>query len=124
MKKARLARAFFCQVYLKQQLPIADIDPSFLLEARTLEVRDLLEAQTFMQRDARVVRQRDAADHRLHSARNVADLDGSIRFYTELFAAQPSVRKSDYAKWMLEDPRVNFAISTGSVSKVMQVVAT
>lgn len=33
-------------------------------------------------------------------------------FYTALFAAEPTVLKSDYAKWMLEDPRVNFAIST------------
>ena len=39
---------------------------------------------------------------------NVAD---SIRFYRTLFAAEPTVVKSDYAKWMLEDPRVNFAIS-------------
>ena len=35
----------------------------------------------------------------------------SIRFYSTLFAAEPTVRKVDYAKWMLEDPRVNFAIS-------------
>src|SRR5262249_38673156 len=41
------------------------------------------------------------------------DLEQSIRFYATLFAAQPTVRKSDYAKWMLEDPRINFAISTG-----------
>jgi hypothetical protein len=34
-----------------------------------------------------------------------------VRFYTRLFAADPTVRKSDYAKWMLDDPRVNFAIS-------------
>ena len=39
------------------------------------------------------------------------DLDESVRFYSNLFAAQPTVRKGDYAKWMLEDPRVNFAIS-------------
>ena len=49
--------------------------------------------------------------NRFHVHLNVADLDGSIRFYTELFAAAPSVVKNDYAKWMLEDPRVNFAIS-------------
>jgi hypothetical protein len=41
----------------------------------------------------------------------VHDLQQSIRFYSALFAAQPSVAKDDYAKWMLEDPRVNFAIS-------------
>ena len=50
--------------------------------------------------------------NRFHVHLNVADLDGSIRFYTQLFAAAPSVVKNDYAKWMLEDPRVNFAIST------------
>ena len=49
--------------------------------------------------------------NRFHVHLNVADLDASIRFYTELFAADPTVRKPDYAKWMLEDPRLNFAIS-------------
>ena len=50
--------------------------------------------------------------NRFHVHLNVADLATSVRFYTELFAAEPSVRKDDYAKWMLEDPRVNFAISS------------
>lgn len=49
---------------------------------------------------------------RLHVHMAVGDLDQSIRFYSTLFAAPPTVRKDDYAKWMLEDPRVNFAIST------------
>ncbi len=48
---------------------------------------------------------------RLHVHVGVSDLDRSIRFYSALFAAEPTVRKSDYAKWMLDDPRVNFAIS-------------
>lgn len=48
---------------------------------------------------------------RLHVHVGVADLDRSIQFYSNLFAAEPSVVKPDYAKWMLEDPRVNFAIS-------------
>lgn len=48
---------------------------------------------------------------RLHLHVSVADLDQSIAFYKTLFNASPSVVKSDYAKWMLEDPRVNFAIS-------------
>ena len=48
---------------------------------------------------------------RLHVHVTVADLDQSVRFYSTLFAAQPTVLKDDYAKWMLEDPRVNFAIS-------------
>ena len=48
---------------------------------------------------------------RLHVHVAVADLDQSIGFYATLFAAPPTVRKPDYAKWKLEDPRVNFAIS-------------
>jgi catechol 2,3-dioxygenase-like lactoylglutathione lyase family enzyme len=47
---------------------------------------------------------------RLHVHVSVRDLAESVRF-SELFGAQPTVRKNDYAKWMLEDPRVNFAIS-------------
>ena len=49
---------------------------------------------------------------RFHVHVGVHDLEQSVRFYTALFAAQPTVRKEDYAKWMLEDPRINFAIST------------
>jgi catechol 2,3-dioxygenase-like lactoylglutathione lyase family enzyme len=49
---------------------------------------------------------------RLHVHVAVGDLPQSIRFYSALFAAQPGVVKADYAKWMLDDPRVNFAIST------------
>ena len=48
---------------------------------------------------------------RFHVHVAVADLDGSIRFYSSLFGAQPVIAKDDYAKWMLDDPRVNFAIS-------------
>ena len=51
---------------------------------------------------------------RLHVHVAVHDLQQSIRFYSALFAAEPAVKKDDYAKWMLEDPRVNFAISTRS----------
>src|SRR5262247_1055485 len=49
---------------------------------------------------------------RMHVHVAVADLEQSIGFYSALFATRPSVIKSDYAKWMLDDPRVNFAIST------------
>lgn len=49
---------------------------------------------------------------RLHVHVAVHDLQQSIRFYSALFAAQPTVLKDDYAKWQLDDPRVNFAIST------------
>jgi catechol 2,3-dioxygenase-like lactoylglutathione lyase family enzyme len=48
---------------------------------------------------------------RLHVHVSVDDLAQSIRFYSTLFAAEPTVVKDDYAKWMLDDPRVNFAIS-------------
>ena len=48
---------------------------------------------------------------RLHVSLAVKDLDQSVRFYSTLFAAAPTVLKQDYAKWMLDDPRVNFAIS-------------
>jgi hypothetical protein len=49
---------------------------------------------------------------RFHVHVGVANLDKSISFYSSLFAAPPTVRKDDYAKWMIEDPRINFAIST------------
>ena len=49
---------------------------------------------------------------RLHVHVSVDDLAQSIRFYSTLFAAEPTVVKDDYAKWMLDDPRANFAIST------------
>jgi len=49
---------------------------------------------------------------RLHVHVMVDDLDRSIAFYSVLFAAEPTVVKDDYAKWMLDDPRVNFAISS------------
>jgi catechol 2,3-dioxygenase-like lactoylglutathione lyase family enzyme len=51
--------------------------------------------------------------NRFHVHIHVADLDRNIRFYTQLFGTEPAVVKTDYAKWMLDDPRVNFAISTG-----------
>jgi catechol 2,3-dioxygenase-like lactoylglutathione lyase family enzyme len=51
--------------------------------------------------------------NRFHVHIHVADLDRNIRFYTQLFGAEPAVTKTDYAKWMLDDPHVNFAISTG-----------
>ena len=48
---------------------------------------------------------------RLHVHVAVGDLEESIRFYATLFDSEPTVRHADYAKWMLDDPRVNFAIS-------------
>ena len=49
---------------------------------------------------------------RFHVHLHVDDLDRSIAFYSRLFAAEPARVEADYAKWMLEDPRLNFAIST------------
>ena len=49
---------------------------------------------------------------RFHVHAHVEDLQASIAFYSRLFAAEPTRVESDYAKWMLEDPRINFAIST------------
>lgn len=48
---------------------------------------------------------------RFHVHLAVASLNDSLRFYTALFGQEPTVLKDDYAKWMLEDPRINFAIS-------------
>jgi catechol 2,3-dioxygenase-like lactoylglutathione lyase family enzyme len=48
---------------------------------------------------------------RLHVHVAVESIEESVKFYSGLFGGQPSVRKDDYAKWMLDDPRVNFAIS-------------
>jgi catechol 2,3-dioxygenase-like lactoylglutathione lyase family enzyme len=50
---------------------------------------------------------------RLHVHVGVTDLGQSIAFYTALFGSPPTLTKPDYAKWMLDDPRVNFAISQG-----------
>jgi catechol 2,3-dioxygenase-like lactoylglutathione lyase family enzyme len=49
---------------------------------------------------------------RFHVHAHVQDLQASIAFYSRMFATEPTRVESDYAKWMLEDPRINFAIST------------
>ena len=49
---------------------------------------------------------------RFHVHVAVADLDANVRFYSTVFGVSPAVLKDDYAKWMLDDPRVNFAISS------------
>jgi hypothetical protein len=52
---------------------------------------------------------------RFHVHVAVDDLAGSRAFYTRLFGAEPAVVRHDYAKWMIEDPRLNFAISTSTI---------
>ncbi|MGH8129644.1 MAG: VOC family protein, partial [Steroidobacteraceae bacterium] len=49
---------------------------------------------------------------RFHVHVAVADLDGSRAFYTRLFGAEPAIVRHDYVKWLVDDPRINFAIST------------
>ena len=49
---------------------------------------------------------------RFHVHAHVNDLKASVAFYSKLFAAEPTRLESDYAKWMIEDPRINFAISS------------
>jgi catechol 2,3-dioxygenase-like lactoylglutathione lyase family enzyme len=53
---------------------------------------------------------------RFHAHVRVDDLASSVRFYSTLFGTEPAVLKADYAKWMLDDPRVNFAITAGSTA--------
>jgi hypothetical protein len=48
---------------------------------------------------------------RMHIHVSVENLDQSVRFYSALFASEPTLMKPDHAKWMLDDPRVNFAVS-------------
>ncbi len=54
---------------------------------------------------------------RMHVHVGVDDLAASTRFYSALFGAAPTVTKPDYAKWMLDDPHLNFAISAGHASR-------
>ena len=55
---------------------------------------------------------------RMHIHITVAELDKSIRFYSALFGSEPTLLKDDYAKWLLDDPRVNLAISTKAKSEI------
>ncbi len=49
---------------------------------------------------------------RMHIGLQVDDLDAAVQFYTRLFGTEPTLRRPDYAKWMLDDPRVNFSLDT------------
>lgn len=59
---------------------------------------------------------------RFHVNVSVADLGRSQQFYTRLFGAEPVVAKDDYAKWMLEDPRLNFSITRSASKRGIQHV--
>jgi catechol 2,3-dioxygenase-like lactoylglutathione lyase family enzyme len=58
--------------------------------------------------------EKESAMKRFHVHVAVNNVDESVQFYSKLFGAEPTVLKPDYAKWMVEDPRLNFAISTRS----------
>lgn len=53
---------------------------------------------------------------RLHVSISVSDLEKSMQFYTDLFGSAPSVIHDDYAKWLLDDPRVNFVLEHSNVA--------
>jgi len=53
---------------------------------------------------------------RFHAHVMVKDLESSVQFYSTLFGTEPAVLKSDYAKWMIDDPPVNFAITAGAAA--------
>src|SRR5690606_14596445 len=76
--------------------------------------RELLRGNRRLRRRCRLLSPRSEEDcvmKRFHVHAGVTDLEKSISFYSKLFGAEPTVVKPDYAKWMLEDPRINFAIS-------------
>ena len=54
---------------------------------------------------------------RLHVSVSVDNIDASVEFYSTLFGAEPTVIKADYAKWMLDDPRVNFVVEQRGASR-------
>lgn len=58
--------------------------------------------------------QNDIHMKRFHVSLSVKDLQQSVEFYSALFGAEPTVLKNDYAKWMLDDPHINFAVSLNS----------
>ena len=69
-------------------------------------------AKAKLRKKAKAVTKGSAEMKRFHIHVGVKNLEKSVQFYSTLFGQKPSKLKEDYAKWMLEDPRVNFAIST------------
>jgi predicted enzyme related to lactoylglutathione lyase len=65
-----------------------------------------------MQACPKETRKGACAVKRMHVHVSVANIENAVGFYSALFATKPTVVKDDYAKWMLDDPRMNFAIST------------
>jgi catechol 2,3-dioxygenase-like lactoylglutathione lyase family enzyme len=76
--------------------------------------------RTQLPADGRRTAEEESLMKRFHVHVSVGDLNQSIQFYTEFFGSQPSVLKSDYARWMLDDPRVNFAISQRGAARGVQ----
>jgi catechol 2,3-dioxygenase-like lactoylglutathione lyase family enzyme len=60
---------------------------------------------------AKIPAEKESAMKRFHVHVAVNNVDESVQFYSKVFGAEPTVLKADYAKWMIEDPRLNFAIS-------------
>ena len=60
---------------------------------------------------------------RMHLHVGVDDLQAAIGFYSTLFAAEPSVIKPDYAKWMLEDSRISFAFRCGVAKRLVSTTS-
>lgn len=77
---------------------------------RTRATRSPDHDRTELRREARLSRHL-SRELSFSNPGDFTNLETSIRFYSELFAAKPTKRKVEYAKWMLDDPRVNFAIS-------------
>lgn len=54
---------------------------------------------------------------RFHVSVGVADVERSVEFYRQLFGVEPNVRKNDYAKWLLDDPRINFSVNLSATQR-------
>lgn len=125
---ARSTRGALCDVARCECHPSFNDDGGSFLRALGISARRSHSSAAVDQIHARVrkpvsgeliVHVQEALPHRrnmkrIHVHVSVKDLSASLRFYRELFEAEPIVVKTDYAKWMLDDPRVNFSISQRS----------
>src|SRR3546814_311828 len=90
-----------------------DERPRRLPHGKLLRRRRLRHRFRLRRRDQSSPSRKEIRMKRLHVHVGVEDIDRSVTFYSTLFDVEPTVRQDDYAKWMLDDPRVNFAISAG-----------